>query len=174
MIRKGLAVVVILLFIGLALTPTTYADVDKPELEVIEEDVTPTPIVLVLQLINKLRNHKDIQNIQTEDDVLRIIEGDEELNSIYEQLSGNDCGCEEEISIVDFKDNPIICSILFAFVGGVIIFIYIPLNIMVDIFNISSDSLFAEIMRFIMFPLNTLYIISFVLFIELCMDLDPW
>ena len=39
MLRKGLAVAVILLFIGLALAPTTYADVDKPELEVVEENV---------------------------------------------------------------------------------------------------------------------------------------
>ena len=110
MIRKGLAVVVILLFIGLALTPTTYADVDKPELEVIEEDVTPTPIVLVLQLINKLRNHKEIQNVESEDDVLRIIESDEELNSIYEQLFVEDCGCENEDSI-GWK-FPVFCTVL--------------------------------------------------------------
>jgi len=54
MFRKGLAVAVILLFIGVALTPTTYGDFDKPDIEAIEEDVTPTPIVLVLQLITKL------------------------------------------------------------------------------------------------------------------------
>jgi len=52
-----------------------------------------TPIQLMFQLISKLRNHKDIQNVDTEDDVLKIIEGDEELNSIYEQLSVDDCGC---------------------------------------------------------------------------------
>jgi len=35
MLRKGLAVAVILLFIGLALTPTTYGDVSKPDLDTI-------------------------------------------------------------------------------------------------------------------------------------------
>jgi len=96
MFKKGLAVAVILLFIGLALTPTTYGDFDKPDIEVIEEDVEPTPIVLVLQLMTKLRSNKDIQYVETEDDVLQIIEGDEELNSIVEQLSGEDCGCEDD------------------------------------------------------------------------------
>jgi len=76
------------------------------------DDATPTPIVLVLQLITKLRNHKDIQNVETEDDVLLIIENGEELNSIYEQLSGNDCGCEEESSVLEWK-FPAICLILF-------------------------------------------------------------
>jgi len=69
-----------------------------------------TPIQLVFQLISKLRNHKDIQNIETEDDVLQIIEGDEELNSIYEQLSGNDCGCEEDT--VRLWHFPVICTLL--------------------------------------------------------------
>ena len=102
MLRKGLAVAVILLFIGVALTPTTYADVDKPELEVIEEDATPTPIVLVLQLITKLRNHKEIQNI--EDDV--------ELNGIIEELKSFDCGCEDE-ETTEGEYPIIICLILF-------------------------------------------------------------
>ncbi len=61
-----------------------------------DEYDNPTPIQLVFQLISKLRNHKDIQNVESEDDVLQIIEGDEELNSIFEQLSGNDCGCEDD------------------------------------------------------------------------------
>jgi len=112
MFRKGLAVAVILLFIGVALTPTTYGDFDKPDIEAIEEDVTPTPIVLVLQLITKLRNHKDIQNVETEDDVLQIIEEDEELNSIYEQLSGNDCGCEDDSSAFTWR-YPVLCTFLY-------------------------------------------------------------
>ncbi len=40
MLRKGLAVCIILLFIGLALTPTTYADVSKPVLDtVVRENI---------------------------------------------------------------------------------------------------------------------------------------
>jgi len=55
-----------------------------------------TPIILVLQLIAKLRNHKDIQNVENGNDVLQIIEGDEELNAIVEKLKSYDCGCEDE------------------------------------------------------------------------------
>ena len=51
-------------------------------------------IVLAFQLINKLRNYPDIQNVETEDEILQIIEGDEELNSIVEKLKSFDCGCE--------------------------------------------------------------------------------
>ena len=64
------------------------------------------------------------------------------------------------ISIMDFKDNPIICGILFAFLGIVIIFIYAPLNIIIEIFNISPNSLISKIMVFLMTPLNVLYIIA--------------
>ena len=94
MVIKPLSVICILLFIGVAFAPSITADVDKPELDVIETD-NPTPIALIFQLLNKLRNHKDIKNVESEEDLLKIIESDEELNSIYEQLSGNDCGCED-------------------------------------------------------------------------------
>ena len=70
-----------------------------------------TPIQFVLQLITKLRNHKDIQNVETEDDVLRIIEDDEEIKSIYEQISDEDCGCEDESTLEG--NFPIICTILY-------------------------------------------------------------
>jgi len=110
MLRKGLAVAVILLFIGVAFTSSINANVSKSSVEpitdvdVIEENATP--IQLVFQLISKLRNHKDIQDVETEDDVLQIIEDDEELNSIFEQLSQSndeeDCGCEEETTELDF------------------------------------------------------------------------
>jgi len=88
------------------------ANVSKPDIDVVEEDVTPTPIVLVLQLITKLRNYKEIQNVESEDDVLQIIESDEELNSIYEQLSGNDCDCEDDSSALEWR-YPILCMFLY-------------------------------------------------------------
>jgi len=116
MIRKGLAVAVILLFIGVAFTSSINANVSKSSVEPIADvdvkDDVATPIVLVFQLINKLRNHKDIQNIETEDDVLQIIESDEELNSIVERLSGDDCGCEDDSSTLEWK-FPGICFILY-------------------------------------------------------------
>jgi len=69
-----------------------------------------TPIVLVFQLISKLRNHKDIESVETEEDVLRIIEEDEELNNIFEQLSDEDCNCGEDVSPFEWP-YPIICLV---------------------------------------------------------------
>jgi len=82
-----------------------------------DEYDNPTPIQFVLQLIAKLRNHKEIQNAETEDDVLQIIEGDEELNSIYEQLSGNDCDCEDNPTWERIWPFPIICLLLLPFLA---------------------------------------------------------
>jgi len=110
MLKKGLAVAVILLFIGVAVAPNINADVNKPIIDTPIEDVAPTPIVLALQLMTKLRNHKDIQNVETEDDVLQIIESDKELNSIVEQLSGNDCDCEDDTTPFEWP-YPIICFV---------------------------------------------------------------
>jgi len=115
MLRKGLAVAVILLFIGVAFTSSINANVSKSSVEtIVDVDVkeeNATPIVLVLQLITKLRNHKDIESVETEDDVLQIIERDEELNSIYEQLSDEDCNCGEDVSPFEWP-FPIICILL--------------------------------------------------------------
>ena len=122
MIRKGLAVAVIILFIGVAVAPNINADFDKSDLELEEEDVTPTPFFLAFQLITKLRNYKDIENVETEGDVLRIIEGDEELNSMYEQLSVEDCGCEDDTTSLEWR-FPVICMLLFPmFVIGVMVY----------------------------------------------------
>jgi hypothetical protein len=85
-----------------------------------------TPIQLVLQLTSKLRNHPNIQSVETEDDVLQIIEGDEELNSIFEQISGNDCDCEDDTTpflwpfpIICFVFGfPLILLALLAWAGG--------------------------------------------------------
>jgi len=86
-----------------------------------------TPIKLVFQLIAKLRNHPNIQNVETEDEILQIIEGDEALNSIYEELSAyGDCGCEDDTTPLEWK-YPVICLLIFPltwvalylyFVGG--------------------------------------------------------
>jgi len=74
-----------------------------------------TPIQFVLQLITKLRNHKDIQNVETEDDVIRIIEGDEELNAIVDKLKSFDCGCEDGSSPLGWN-FPVLCLLLFPLV----------------------------------------------------------
>ena len=68
-----------------------------------------TPIELVFQLITKLHNHKEIHELEEnkdfvdniQEEILSIIEGDEELNSIFEKLSNEDCGCEGDSSKVE-------------------------------------------------------------------------
>ena len=88
-----------------------------------------TPIQLVFQLMTKLRNHKDIESVETEDDVIRIIEEDEELNSIYEQLSveDDDCGCEDDSSTLEWR-FPVLCTFLYPLwiiAGGILLIFHI-------------------------------------------------
>ena len=84
---------------------------DTQEEIITDEYEEYTPIALVLQLIFKLRNHKDIENVESEEDVLEIIESDAELSGIIEKLKSFGCGCE------DANTNEtvflVICSILF-------------------------------------------------------------
>jgi len=97
-----------------------------------DEYDNPTPIVLVLQLITKLRNHKDIENVETGEDVLRIIESDEELNSIYEQLFVEDCGCEDDSRLE--WNFPITCMLLlplYIITFGILVFTGIGLPQMI-------------------------------------------
>jgi hypothetical protein len=101
MIKKYLVIGICILFIGLAVSPSIYADGDRVYSETIEESVIfdydgYTPIQLVFLLINKVRFHKDFQNVESEEDVMLIIEEDSELNSIVEKLESFDCGCEDE------------------------------------------------------------------------------
>jgi len=100
--------VVILILVSIA--PSINANADNPLLDTSQEDVA-TPIVLVLQLITKLRNYNGIENIESEDEILQIIEQDEELNSIYEQLSDEDCGCEDDTTPLEWG-FPVICVLL--------------------------------------------------------------
>jgi hypothetical protein len=51
----------------LSLSPSITANVSKPDIDIpVEDDVIPTPILLVFQLMTKLRNHKDILNVEIE------------------------------------------------------------------------------------------------------------
>ena len=125
-----------ILLVLVSFSPSITADVDKPKMEVIEED-NPTPIVLVLQLITKLRNHKDIQSVETEDEVLQIIESDEKLNGIFKQMSVYDCGCSDETTEWGF---PIICLLLFPFIvlAGVFFYRGLVYNYVLIVITIAS------------------------------------
>jgi len=133
MFEKGLATLVILLFLGLAVSTSIYADRDKVSIETTTEfDYDGyTHIQLVFLLINKLRYYKGVEYVESEDDVLQIIEDDAELSGIVEEVKSFDCGCVE--NSLDWK-FPIICNILYPIkeiasniwkIGGFLIPIYI-------------------------------------------------
>ena len=109
------SIIAVVLLVLMSFSPSITADVSKPDIEFVEEDATPTPIVLVLQLMTKLRNHKDIENVESEEEILQIIEDDEELNGIFEQLSVEDCDCEDDSSKLEWG-FPVICFLLIPFV----------------------------------------------------------
>ena len=71
-----------------------YNVVKNTQEEIIKDEYEEyTPLALVLQLISKLNNYNDIE---TENDVLQIIESDAELSDIIENLESFNCGCEDE------------------------------------------------------------------------------
>ncbi len=107
----------------LASLPTIGSEVVKEEKEEYA-NYADKAIELVFLLITKLRNHKDIENVASEDDVLQIIESDEELNSIYEQLSDYDCGCDDGTHVKGkIWPFPIICILI----GGTLLLLALNL-----------------------------------------------
>ena len=107
--KKLLVVGVIVLFLGLAIAPSINANINRqsleptPDIDVLDYD-DYTPIQLVFQLIAKLSRNGEIHKLVEEtdnevdiqDEISRIIEGDEELNIIVEKLKSFDCGCEDD------------------------------------------------------------------------------
>ena len=117
--KKYLVLGVILLFVGLAISPSINADNDKLFIKKISDTDKfdydgYTPIQLVFLLINKVHNYKDIQYIESEEDVLQIINSDAELNGIIEELKSYSCGCKEEN--IEFEwPFPVLCIFLLPF-----------------------------------------------------------
>jgi len=117
-IALGSILAVVLLTLVSFSSVVGYSSV-KSDIDISVEE-NATPIALVFQLIAKLRNHKDIQQlvaddeVDIQDEIASIIESDEELNSIVEQLSVEDCGCEEDSSEF-YWFFPIICNLLLPF-----------------------------------------------------------
>ena len=93
--NRILVVLILFLFVGVIISPSINADKNKVSIEITPkffyEDYTQ--IQLVFLLINKLRYY---ECIESEEDVLEIIESDAELSGIVEELKCFDCGCEEE------------------------------------------------------------------------------
>ena len=122
--KKLLVVGVIVLFIGLALSPSIYAETDNQTVPAISDnDVFEydklSPVQLMFLLIHKLLNHEEIQIVDSVDDVEQLVESDAELSGIFEELMSYSCGCEESSTL---KWNfPVICTLLVPFA----IFVYL-------------------------------------------------
>ena len=112
--REGLTVAVILLFIGLAASPTIYAERDNQTTQImLDKNVFNyngfNPIQLVFLLIHKLLNHEKIKTVESVDDVEQLVEHDAELSGIVERLK--DCNCDDDSTLEkNFLD---ICELLF-------------------------------------------------------------
>jgi len=105
------SIIASVLLVLLCFSSSITADVNESVIDNLAKEKTPrTPLALAFQLINKLHNHPDIQNVETEEDLLLIIDSDEELNSIYDQLSGDDCDCEDDTTPFEWP-YPIICLV---------------------------------------------------------------
>ena len=109
MFRKGLAVAVILLFIGVAFTSSINANVSKSGVEPIvdvdvKEDVTPieTNYQRIRELVQSIALGKIIVNPNA------IIVSLEEISTIIEE--NEDCGCEDVSPVGD--SYSIMCFLL--------------------------------------------------------------
>ena len=142
-IRIGSIIAVVLLTLVSFSSVVGYSSVkSNPSNTIITDEYdNATPIVLVLQLITKLRNHKEIQNVESEDDVLQIIEGDEELNAIVQNLKSYDCGCDD--ATPTRWSFPTICILL-----------YPILWLSIGLYIISNVEIFLTIMIIIGFILD--------------------
>jgi len=134
MIRKGLAVVVILLFIGVAFAIPITANVSKSSLEpvtdieVLEKEDTPLKFKIqrIKDLVRSLNLRKVIVNpdavVDTLEEISTILE-EEDVRNYIEKSSEEDCGCDEEASEFEWF-FPVICTLLvpFLFVAALIFF----------------------------------------------------
>jgi len=116
-----------------------------PDIEVLEED-NVNPIALLFQLITKLRDNKEIQELVVDNgaevdiqkEISNIVERDEELNSIFEQLSVEDCGCDDN-SILGGSTS-VLCWILVPFIFLGILLIPIG-TLFIDLLGVIGDVL---------------------------------
>ena len=110
MIKKGLAVAVILLFIGVAFTSSINANVSKPVLESVPDiDVKEdaTLIEFEVQRIRELVQSIDLRKIIVNPDA--VVDTLEEISTIIEE--NEDCGCGDDSSKLEGV-FPIICILL--------------------------------------------------------------
>ena len=88
------------------------------------------------------------------------------LQRIKDRIANDDCGCNDEIlSTTEFMDYPIICGVLWTiiFTGFVI---FMPFNAFIEIFDINEDDIIIfNLLRVILFPIDTIYISALYLVI---------
>ena len=117
--KKLLVVVVIVLFIGLALSPSIYAEVTNQPTHPISDYDGLNPVQLVFMLIHTLLNHVEINTVDSVEDVELLVENDAKLSGIFEELMSYSCGCEEPTTLR--WNFPVICTLLVPFA----IFVYL-------------------------------------------------
>ena len=132
------------LLILLSIAPTIYADIDtisidiKPDSDTYDYDGY-TPIKLVFLLISKLLYHKDIQMVDSVDDVEQLVEHDAEISGIFGELMSYNFGCEEGSTLDWNYLFNIIIYILYLIIIGYTAFIWylfeiIPLSFVILMF----------------------------------------
>jgi len=127
-----------------------YSSVENTQDNIIitDEYDSYTPIQLVFQLISKLRNNKEIQQLVADDEVdiqkeiSNIVERDDELNNLIEEIKGLDCGCEEDSSELGGSFS-FICWILFPFIFLGILLLPIPIigRLFIDLLGVIGNAL---------------------------------
>jgi len=146
------------LLILVSIAPSINADRDKLSLETITVNDTVdydgyTPIQLEFLLINRLRNDEGIEHIESEEDVLHIIESNAELNDLIVKLKSYDCGCEDKSSTE--WGFPIICILLLIMMG----LVFIPWMLLMIFFMIPPGAFheMIELLFLFLSPFLLLY-----------------
>jgi len=126
MFRKGLAVAVILLFIGVAFASSINANVSKSGVEPIADvDVNEnvTQIETDYQRIRELVQSIDLRKIIVNPDA--VVVSLEEISTIVEE--NEDCGCEDDSSTLEWR-FPVLCTFLYPLwiiAGGILLIFHI-------------------------------------------------
>lgn len=138
MIKKGLAIAVVLLFIGVAFAIPINANVSKSSLEPVSnievlEEEDGAPIEFELQRIRELINTIDLHKMIVETDVVidalveisTIIEENQDVIDYIEKTSDEDCGCEDESTDLEWM-FPVVCTLLYplSVIAGVLFLLF--------------------------------------------------
>ncbi len=89
-----------------------------------------------------------------------VINNDELSDSIVNLIRMN----EKIISIKNLTDTPILCVILAVVFITIVVFIYTPVNFIIEIFNITPDMPIAKLILLILSPIDFIFLTTLYLF----------